>query len=87
MGQPVAAVASWAHPNKPIWQALVDPVGQPSRQNHEFLNRFFIHTFVYQENPRPFVAASLVIGRQCHKYVNFKHARNSQLHPLVFFGR
>jgi hypothetical protein len=64
MGQPVAAVASWARRNKLFWQALVDLVGQPARQNHEFLNRFFIHTSVYQENPRPFVAASLVIGRQ-----------------------
>jgi hypothetical protein len=64
MGQPVAADASWARRNKLIWQASAEPMGQPPRLNHEFLNRFFIHTFVYQENPRPMVAASLVIGRQ-----------------------
>jgi hypothetical protein len=42
---------------------LADPVGQPLRQNHEFLNRFFIQLFVFQENPHRNSAALLVIGR------------------------
>ena len=33
MGQPVAADASWARPNKPIWPASADPVGQPAATN------------------------------------------------------
>jgi hypothetical protein len=63
MGQPVAAAAFWARHNKPIWRALADPVGQPLRQNHEFLNRFFIQFVCFQENPHRNVAALLVIGR------------------------
>jgi hypothetical protein len=43
---------------------LADPVGQPVRQRHKFLNRFFIQLFVFQENPHMNVAPSVVIGRQ-----------------------
>jgi len=39
-------------------------VGQPVRQDHEFLNRFFIQPLAFQENPHMIVAASVVIGRQ-----------------------
>jgi hypothetical protein len=39
-------------------------MGQPVRQNHEFLNRFFIQPFVFQENPHTNVAAALAIGPQ-----------------------
>jgi hypothetical protein len=58
------ADAFWARRNKPIWQALAEPVGQPVRQDHEFLNCFFIQPAVFQENPLMNVAASVVIGRQ-----------------------
>jgi hypothetical protein len=64
MGQPVAADASWARRNKPISPALADPVGQPVRQCHEFLNRFFIFPFDFQDNPLKNVAVSIAIGRQ-----------------------
>jgi hypothetical protein len=46
---------------------LDDPVGQPPRQNHEFLNCFFIQPFAFQENPRRNVAASVVIGHHCNE--------------------
>src|ERR1022692_186131 len=69
MGQPVAADASWARRNKPIWRASADPVGQPVRPYHEFLNRFFIQPFAFQKNPHMNVAASLVIGRQCFVFM------------------
>ncbi len=62
MGQPVVAVAFWARHNKPIWRASANPLGQPLRQNHEFLNRFFIQHFVFQEILHFLVAAQLVIG-------------------------
>jgi hypothetical protein len=39
-------------------------VGQPVRQDHEFLNCFFIQPFAFQENPHMNVAASIVIGRE-----------------------
>jgi hypothetical protein len=39
-------------------------VGQPVRQNHEFLNRFFIQLFAFQENPHMIVAVAVAIGRQ-----------------------
>jgi hypothetical protein len=64
MGQPVAAAAFWACHNKLIWRVSADPVGQPVRQEHEFLNRFFIQLFVFQENPHMNVAAAVAIGRQ-----------------------
>ena len=65
MGQPVVAAAFWARHNKPIWPASADPVGQPPRQNHECLIRFFIQLFAFQEIPHFIVAGSLVIGRHC----------------------
>ena len=65
MGQPVVAAAFWARHNKPIWPASADPVGPPLRQYHEFLNRFFIQLFIFQEIPHQNVAVSLVIGRNC----------------------
>jgi hypothetical protein len=76
MGQPVVAAAFWARHNKPIWQALADPVGQPLRQNHEFLNRFFIQLFVFQENPHRNSAALLVIGRHWKEFFNFIQVQN-----------
>jgi hypothetical protein len=39
-------------------------VGQPVRQHHEFLIRFFIQPLAFQENPHMIVAESIVIGRQ-----------------------
>jgi len=38
-------------------------VGQPLRQIHEFLIRFFIQPFALHENPHSNVAASRAIGR------------------------
>ena len=60
----MAADVSWDSPNKPIWRALANPVGQPVRRYLKFLNRFFIQPFAFQENPHSNVAASVVIGRE-----------------------
>jgi hypothetical protein len=60
----MAVDVSWASLNKRIWRASADPVGQPVHQNHEFLNRFFIQPFAFQEYPHLNVAASIVIGRK-----------------------
>lgn len=57
-------VAFWAPHNKFIWRVSADPMGQPVRQYNEFLNRFFIQLFVFQENPPINVAAAGAIGRQ-----------------------
>src|SRR5208283_2837355 len=64
MGQPVAAAAFWASHNKPIWRVSADPVGQPVRQNHEFLNRLFIPPLDFQALLHRFGAVSLAIGWQ-----------------------
>jgi hypothetical protein len=47
MGRLVAMVAFWARHNKPVWRTLADPVRQPLRQIHAFLNRFFIQLFTF----------------------------------------
>jgi hypothetical protein len=65
MGQPMAADVSWDSPNKRIWRALADPVGQPVRRHHKFLNRFVIFQFDFQDNPLKNAAVSIVIGREC----------------------
>jgi hypothetical protein len=64
MGQPMAAVASSATPNKPFCLVSADPVGQPVRQPLKFLNRFFIFHLDFQDNPPKYAAVSIVIGRQ-----------------------
>jgi hypothetical protein len=68
MGQPMAADVSWDSPNKRIWRALADPVGQPVRRHHKFLNRFVIFQFDFQDNPLKNAAVSIVIGRECIKF-------------------
>ena len=75
MGQPVVAAAFWARHNKPIWPASADPVGQPLRQNHEFLNRFFIRLFVFQEIPRKIAPDSIAIGWQWFVYKDWRRDR------------
>jgi len=63
MGSSAAAAGVRAPHVKPRWRAAADPVGQPLRQNHECLNRFFIQLFIVQENPHWIVGGSLVVGR------------------------
>jgi len=56
------AAAFRARHNRPIGQALTDPVGQPLRHNHEFLNRFVIFHLALQDIPRKIAPDSFPIG-------------------------
>src|SRR5208282_1252696 len=73
MGQAVAAAAFWASHSKAIWRVSADPVGQPVRQNHEFLNRLFIPPLDFQALLHRFGAVSLAIGWQ------WDHSQGTQL--------
>ena len=68
----MAADVSWDSPNKRIWRALADPVGQPVRRHHKFLNRFVIFQFDFQDNPLKNAAVSIVIGRECYRFTKDK---------------